>query len=194
MDFTTPWGKFTLSMLGGLAELYSDNLSLETKKGWSERREQGLYCGTLPFGAIKGEDGIPVPDTKERVMAANYQEIRLRNYDGLKMAFELAAQGRTDREIAIAFNTVGYKTTGTWGPRAFSKDTVKKTLTKRFYLGRIPDGKDGWLKAKHHPFIESEMFDEVQKLRERRITSRGSIRLTAKTYSFTGITRRSTPR
>ncbi len=32
MDFTTPWDKFTLSMLGGLAELYSDNLSLETKK------------------------------------------------------------------------------------------------------------------------------------------------------------------
>ena len=32
MDFSTPWGKFTLSMLGGLAELYSDNLSQETKK------------------------------------------------------------------------------------------------------------------------------------------------------------------
>ena len=48
MDFSTPWGKFTLSMLGGLAELYSDNLSQETKKGWHERREQGLYCGALP--------------------------------------------------------------------------------------------------------------------------------------------------
>ncbi|MEE9528521.1 MAG: recombinase family protein [Dehalococcoidia bacterium] len=189
MDFTTPWGKFTLSMLGGLAELYSDNLSLETKKGWSERREQGLYCGTLPFGAIKGEDGIPIPDNKERVIAINHQEIRLRNYDGLKTAFELAAQGKTDREIAIALNTVGYKTTGTWGPRAFSKDTIKKILTNRFYLGCIPDGKGGWLKAKHGSFIEHEMFDEVQKLRERRITSRGTIRLTAKTYSFTGITR-----
>ena len=48
MDFSTPWGRFTLSMLGGLAELYSDNLSQETKKGWHERREQGLYCGALP--------------------------------------------------------------------------------------------------------------------------------------------------
>ena len=27
MDFSTPWGKFTLSMLGGLAELYADHLS-----------------------------------------------------------------------------------------------------------------------------------------------------------------------
>lgn len=49
-------------MLGGLAELCSDNLSQETKKGWHERRAQGLYYGLLPFGAIKGEDGVSVPN------------------------------------------------------------------------------------------------------------------------------------
>ena len=42
MDYSTPQGKFMLAMLGGLAELYSDNLGEETKKGWGERREQGL--------------------------------------------------------------------------------------------------------------------------------------------------------
>ena len=57
IDYSTPTGKFMLVMQGGLAELYSDNLSEETKKGWHERRKQGLYCGTLPFGAMKGEDG-----------------------------------------------------------------------------------------------------------------------------------------
>lgn len=66
MDFSSPWGKFALSMLGALAELYSDNLSQETKKGWHERRKQGLYCGTLPFGAMKDEQGIPVPDMQDR--------------------------------------------------------------------------------------------------------------------------------
>ena len=93
MDFSTPWGKFTLSMLGGLAELYSDNLSQETKKGWHERRSQGLYCGTLPFGAVKGEDGIPVPDMPERKITIDDHEIIVRNYEGLKMAFELAGEG-----------------------------------------------------------------------------------------------------
>lgn len=34
MDYSTPTGKFMLAMQGGLAELYSDNLSQETKKGW----------------------------------------------------------------------------------------------------------------------------------------------------------------
>lgn len=62
MDFTTPSGKVHLALLGAFAQYYSDNLSQETKKGWAERRAQGLYCGLLPFGAIKGEDGVPVPD------------------------------------------------------------------------------------------------------------------------------------
>jgi DNA invertase Pin-like site-specific DNA recombinase len=77
MDFSTPWGGLALTLLGGLAQFYSDNLSQETKKGWDERRAQGLYCGLLPFGARKGQDGVPVsaPDT----------------YPGLVMSFELAA-------------------------------------------------------------------------------------------------------
>lgn len=62
IDFSTPWGKFSLAMLGGLAELYSDNLSEETKKGLRERKAQGLYNGLLPFGAMKGADGVPAPN------------------------------------------------------------------------------------------------------------------------------------
>ena len=46
----------------------------------------------------------------------------MRNYEGLKIAFELAAQGKSDREVAMALNTLGYRTTGTHGSRPFSKD------------------------------------------------------------------------
>ena len=79
IDYSTPTGKFMLVMQGGLAELYSDNLSQEVKKGLHERRAQGLYCGLLPFGASKDEDGIPTPDPDTS--------------PGLKMAFDLAAVG-----------------------------------------------------------------------------------------------------
>ncbi len=41
MDFTTPIGKVILATLGAFAEYYSDNLSLETKKGKRERKAQG---------------------------------------------------------------------------------------------------------------------------------------------------------
>jgi len=109
IDYSTPTGKFMLVMQGGLAELYSDNLSEETKKGWHERRKQGLYCGTLPFGTMKGKDGVPVPDITERKSGVNGHEVAVCNYDGLKMAFELSAQGKSDREIAIILNTAGYR-------------------------------------------------------------------------------------
>ena len=96
MDYTTPSGKFMLVMQGGLAEMYSDNLSEETKKGLGERKAQGLYCGPLPFGVMKGEDRVPIPDPE--------------THSGLLMAVELAAEGKSDSEVAEALNTFGYRT------------------------------------------------------------------------------------
>ena len=189
IDYSTPTGKFMLVMQGGLAELYSDNLSEETKKGWHERRKQGLYCGTLPFGTMKGEDGVPVPDITERKSGVNGHEVAVCNYDGLKMAFELSAQGKSDREIAIILNTAGYRTTGTQGPRPFSKDTVKDMLRNRFYIGYIPDGNGGWLKAKHRPFVVEDLFEVVQKVRASRANQPRTVRSDASIYSLTGIAR-----
>src|ERR687893_2343920 len=63
LDYSTPQGFLFLSMLGALAEWYSRNLATETKKGWAERKRRGLYAGRLPFGSVKGQDGIPTPDT-----------------------------------------------------------------------------------------------------------------------------------
>jgi hypothetical protein len=189
MDFSTPSGKVHLALLGAFAQYYSDNLSQETKKGWTERREQGLYCGTLPFGAVKGEDGVPVPDVGDRKVFMNGDEIIVRNYDGLKMAFDLSAEGKSDKEIAIAINTEGYRTTGTHGPRPFSKDTVKNILKNKFYIGYIRDGNDGWRKAKHTSFIQPSIFEEVQRMRENRNTSRNINRARAKIYSLSGIAR-----
>ena len=100
-----------MALLGTFAQYYSDNLSQETKKGWAERRAQGLYCGLLPFGTKKGENGIPTPDPN--------------TYPGLVMAFELASKGKTDREVAQALNANEYRTAGNRGNRPFAKDSRK---------------------------------------------------------------------
>ena len=189
MDFTTPSGKVHLALLGAFAQYYSDNLSQETKKGWDERRKQGLYCGALPFGAMKGEDGVPVPDKQERRASIDGNDITVHNYEGLKMVFDLAAQGRSDRQVAMALNTMGYRTTGTHGSRPFSKDTVKDMLVNRFYVGHIPDRTGGWLTAKHKPLIDLELFETIQRMRQknRKSTHRHSSE-TKNVYSLTGIT------
>ena len=157
MDFTTPSGKVHLALLGAFAQYYSDNLSQETKKGWHERRAQGLYCGLLPFGATKGEDGVPAPNPD--------------TCPGLVLAFELAAQGKSDREVAMTLSERGYRTAGNQGNRLFSKDTVRGMLTNRFYRGYLPDGNGGWIKAKHDSFIDEELWNQAQETRQRNARS-----------------------
>lgn len=66
MDYSTPAGQLMLTMLDGLNQFYSDNLSLETKKGKQERKAQGVYNGLLPFGVTKDPSGVPTLDTETR--------------------------------------------------------------------------------------------------------------------------------
>jgi site-specific DNA recombinase len=151
MDFTTPIGKVILATLAAFAQYYSDNLATEVRKGKGERKQQGLYNGVLPFGATKGEDGVPIP--------------HLVAHAGLHLAFELAAAGKTDREVAQALTAAGYRTTGNRGANPFTKDTVRVILQNRFYLGELPDGQGDWVPGKHQPLIESELFARAQAAR-----------------------------
>ena len=153
IDYSTPSGKFMLAMQGGLAELYSDNLGQEVKKGLYERRAQSLYLGLLPFGVAKGDDSIPEPHPD--------------THPGLSMAFQLGSVGKSDREIARTLNAAGYRTAGNQGNRLFSKDTVRGLLTNRFYIGEISDGNGGWINAKHDRLIPIELFDAAMAARSR---------------------------
>jgi site-specific DNA recombinase len=157
IDYTTSMGKLMLVMQGGLAEFYSDNLGQEVKKGLGERKAQGLYCGPLPFGVTKGEDGVPAPDPA--------------TFPGLQAAFQQAAQGKTDREIAQYLNGQGYRTAGPKGNKPFANTSVRGMLTNRFYLGYLPDAKGEYVQAKHKPFIEQAIWDAAQDTRGRNRTS-----------------------
>ena len=175
MDFSTPWGSFALTMFIGMAQFYSDNLSHETKKGWAERRAQGLHCGLLPFGVCKRHDGLPEGDPQ--------------THRGLVMAFEAAAKGLSDREIAIALNNAGYRTAGNRGNNPFSKDTMRGILTNRFYVGEIPDGNGGWIKAQHEPIVNPELFKQAQATRARNRRSPRTVKITATVYGLSSLLR-----
>src|SRR5215204_3368643 len=111
MDSSSPSGQLMLTMLVGMGQFYSDNLSQETKKGKAERKRQGMYNGHLPFGTTKGPDGVPVLDTEARWCDVA-SRTEMAPAAGLVLAFELAAAGQTDREIARALNAAGYRTSG----------------------------------------------------------------------------------
>ena len=137
--------------MGGLAQFYSDNLGLDVKKGKAERKAQGLYNGLLSFGVSKGDDGIPIADP-DTVL-------------GLQMAFELAVDGKSEREIAVSLNRAGYRTAGNQGNRPSRKDTVRSILTNRFYVGELATSERGWTQGKHQALIHDDLFDAAQKAR-----------------------------
>ncbi len=192
IDYTTPSGRLFLTLLGGLAQFYSDNLSQETKKGKNERKAQGLYNGILPFGVMKGPDGIPKPHDEIWYIKDKKGEIiqeRQPTYEGLKLAFELAARGETPKSIAQVLNARGYRTWGTHGQNPFSKDTIGGMLQNCFYIGKLPDGKGGWVKGKHSPIIPLELFEAAQQARGRRRTIPQTIPAKGHKHSLSGIAR-----
>ncbi len=165
MDYSTPAGQFMLTMLVGMAQFYSDNLSFETKKGKHERKAQGLHNGLLPFGVTAEPSGLPVLDRVARACdVATRREVV--PGDGLVSAFELAAAGKTDREIARALTAAGYRTSGNRGANPFTKDTVRVILRNRFYVGELPDGNGGWVPGKHGALIDPALFERAQRARD----------------------------
>lgn len=175
VDYTKPEGRMFMGMLATLAQYYSDNLAQETRKGKAERKAQGLYNGSIPFGMIKGDHGVPVADPSTLA--------------GLQMAFEMSAEGHSDRHVAQALNASGYRTRGTHGSNLFTKDTVRAMLLNRFYLGELPGERSATATpVQHVAVIEQDLWDAAQATRERRaLNRRETVRRTAGTYSLSGM-------
>ena len=94
------------------------------------------------------------------------------------MAFEAAAEGKNDREVAESRSRHGYRTTGNQGRNPFTKDSVRGLLQNRFYLGELPitelrQGKGerkqyvttGWMLGKHAAMLDADLFGRVQAAR-----------------------------
>ena len=150
LDFTTPAGMIVLAVQGTMAELYSRNLSAETARGKAERARKGLYNGVVPFGYERTPRVEGQPPQPPRV--------RSQNASGLRMAFELCAQGMTPLQIAQALNAAGYRTSGNRGANPFGVDTVLPMLKNRFGLGEV-SYKGEWRAGAHPALIDRNLWE-----------------------------------
>jgi hypothetical protein len=123
--------------------------------------------GLLPFRFTKHNDGVPVPHPE--------------TYSGLLLAFRLAAEGKSDRDVADTLNSAGYLTTGNRGPKLFTKDTACRIFENRFYLGDLPDDASGWLPGRHQPVLDRDLFDAAQAARAANVRGDASVKRTART-------------
>lgn len=169
-DFTTPIGKVLLALLAAFAQYFIDNLKAETKKGKKERAFKGLYNGVVPFGyqrVPKDAGGIPVPHPQN---ASAYREIIRR-----------CARGDSASDIAVWLNTNGYRTTGNRGANLFTGDAVLDIAKNRFHLGEVAY-KHVWRAGKHAPLVETEIWENAQRMIRQRATNRETTKRADRVY------------
>lgn len=164
IDFTTPWGKLALAVLGTLAEIYIDKLSAETKKGKRQRAIKGLYNGLPPLGYCKGNCSTCTDPNGQGYCPRFGQADLCRNGEPLplyphpiesravQLAYEWYLSGTlSDGDIADRLNayrlplpddtTCSLRTKGVAGrnlPAAFSKSSVRELLQHPIYIGKVP--------------------------------------------------------
>ena len=160
-DFTTPWGKVALAVLGSLAEVYCDKLSAETKRGKQGRVLRGLWNGSIPLGYCNGLCSM-CTDVNGLNYCPHYGEAN--RGDGkmlivhpiesvaVCLSFEWYQTGKySDGLIAEKLNGYVVKLSdGTTrhfrtkrlpsrgGPQPFTRDSVRELLMRLLYTGRVP--------------------------------------------------------
>jgi site-specific DNA recombinase len=158
-----------------MAKNYIDNLSEETRKGMTEKAEQGIWPSYAPFGYrnVLGENGKKTiePDPELALV--------------VRQMFEWYSTGRySGRDITRMARKAGltFRKTGNPVPQS----TVFKMLRNRIYMGEfVWDGKtyDG----NHEPIVSRALWEKVQSVLNGRYTNRN--RKTKHDFAFTGLIR-----
>ena len=140
-------------------EYYSVSLSFWTKMGLREKARQGLLTGSLPWGYVKGKEGVAVPDEARAPV--------------LGRLFELYATGQhSNRTLAASLNERGYRhnprraVLRRHGPRH-----ARQRRLLRLRQQRQRDQQQERSAAAIEPLIDEALFDRVQDLRRQRSTS-----------------------
>ena len=178
LDFTTPWGKLTLTVLGMLAEIYIDNLRQETRKGKHQRARKGLWNGSIPYGYCKGlcaqctdpngagycpDFGLPNKSDGKVIIPHPIDSV------AVKLAYEWYATGDySDTRVTRALQEyehhlpdgkiVHFRSRGIINysaPMPIVKATVREILQKVIYTGQVPYYGDG---RKHRHDKPLELF------------------------------------
>ena len=181
IDFTTPWGKLMLSVLGTLAEIYIDNLRQEVRKGKLQRARQGLWLGAMPFGYCNGlcfkctdpngqgycpDFGQPDKENgKTLILHPVESKIVLQAfewYTSEEYSFRTIADQLNKLTIQLPNNQlVPARQKGAPGrsvPHSFNRDVVRDLIGRMAYAGKITyqgmdkDGKNQKRKKPLHVF------------------------------------------
>lgn len=156
IDFSTPAGRVMLANLGGFAEYYSRNLSIETKKGLAGKARAGDWIGPVPFGYVR--DGKTLtPSADAWIVQAIYA------------AYASGAESYTS--IAQDLNARGLRMHH-WrdGDRPFGRESIRSILGNPAYRGQV-SCKGIIADGRHPPLIDADLWGQCARIRADRFAT-----------------------
>lgn len=145
----SPEGVILESVLEGMAEYYSLQLSQNIRRGYRENAKKCKYAGGLiPMG-------YKLDDEKHFIVDPNTAPI-------VREIFTLYAAGQTITEISDILNARGIQTTR---KRPFTKNSLRALLKNEKYIG-IFDFKNGTIRVDGGvpAIVDRDTFDRVQRM------------------------------
>lgn len=140
----TPEGIILESVLEGMAEFYSKELSQKVSRGIYESVSKGQTVGGYcPLGYTIVDKHLQINEATAPIV---------------KEAFELYANGYTIKELCSRFNGKGYRTTR---GRSFNRSSFDKMFRNKRYIGVI-DYKDIHLEDAVPRIIDQATWNKVQ--------------------------------
>ena len=139
-------------------EYYSRSLSFWTTMGLAQKARQGFVTGSLPWGYLRGDNGIAVPDPERApVVHALFTIYSTGNY--------------SFRDLARVLNERGQRTTR---GALFCADTVRDMLGNLSYAGFVTAQRstNRDIRGKHEPIITEALFERCADIRRKRTTTR----------------------
>ena len=149
-DTSTPLGRAMIGILAVFAQLEREQIKERMIMGKDARAKQGKFHGSkyVPIG-YDYIDGELVTNEFEKIQ--------------IKQIFEMYASGKSPNTIAKTLKDAGYTHKhGKWKRLA-----VSEILSKKTYLGYVAH-KGEWHKGTHEAFIDEELFNKVQSIKEKK--------------------------
>lgn len=139
-----PEGIIVESLLEGMAEYYSAELSQKIRRGISVSKEKQKHLGgPTPFGLMV-KDGKLAPDPV--------------NAPAVRMIFEMADQGFSFVEIVAALNQAGFRTLR---GRLFTASSIRRLIHSKKYIGYYVYD-DVEIPGAFEPVVDEALFYRVQ--------------------------------
>lgn len=151
LDTDTPFGRFTLTVLAGLAQLEPETLQTRVLPNVQASIERGLHHGRPPYGY--------------RVTVSHVQEVMSFHPEEAPVArqriFADFAAGKPLHQIMVGLNIDGIPAPqgGHW-----NHASVRRILENVAYIGKVKHGPSGQtIEGLHEPLVDMETWEACQR-------------------------------